>query len=260
MMNNSNNIGFIEYEKKIKEKRRNNKRKVVRLRDRSLTRFEVINLFEDVFDSEEREVVSTILKILAIYMLLETNQLFQIYERMTKDKMKLKFIKKAVFYNLIGEFKYESTVDGEKALFFYSTKLSGRIFLNNIRYNHNELPLDANIELRQRILTLNEFIIHERYFMKKNKIVHHGMGLYEAFDDSQNTLLCYFSEISTGAEVIRYMIRFLERFNGPDDPPITKADVLDKYTLVPIRTVGNVYFFGDLTIATPYIFYSRMEE
>lgn len=237
------------------EKKRNNKRKVVKLRDRSLSSFEVVNLFEDVFDSDEREFISTIIKILGVHMLLETNQLFQLYERITKNKMKLKYIKKAVYFNLIGEYKYESSVDGEKNLFFYSTKLSGRMFLNNLNFSYNQLPLDSNIELRQRVLNLNEFLIQQRYFMQMRNIINHKMGLYEVQNNNKDKILCYFSNISSKKDVISYMKRYLESLRRDDGPEITGEDILSRYKLIPISSVENIYYFGNLTIATPYIFY-----
>lgn len=262
MMKENNVIILNELEKLNKKNRRNNKKKAVKLRDRSLTRFEVINLFEDVLDSDEREALSTIIKILGIYMLLETNQLFQIYERMTKQNLKLKYIKKSVKYNLIGEYQYESSVDGEKDLFFYSTKLSGRIYLNHIRFRDNELLLDADINLRQRILTLNEFLIHKRYIMYNNHILNHFKGLYEVKDSNKNKLICYFNQLSTEQEAIVFMVNYLNRFKHPDEPLITEAEVLQRYRFESVEIVGELYYFGNLTIGTPhtYIYDEEIEK
>lgn len=253
-----NNKSKYDHEKYLEEERRKNKKHAVRLRDRSLTSFEVVNLFEDVFEPDQKEIISTIIKILGVYMVLETNQLFQIYERMTKKKLKLKYIKIAVKYNLIAEYQYNSTVDGEKDLFFYSTKLSGRTFLINIGFKYNGLLLDTTIDLKQRILTLNEFLIENRYLMSNRHTLSHLDGIYEVGDSKGGKVVCYFGEISTERNAVSYMVNYANRFKGPDDIPITREEVLEKYRFEQVIT-DKKYYFGDLTIATPYS-YIYMDE
>ena len=241
-----------------KRYKRDNKKKAVKLRDRSLTRFEVINLFEDVLNSDEREVLSTIIKILGIYMLLETNQLFQIYERITRQKLKLKFIKKAVKYNLIAEYQYDSVVDGEKEVYYYSAKLSGRIFLNQIDSKHNDVPLDADVALRQRILALNEFLIMKRYIMLPGQALSHKNGIYEVKGTKNEKIICFFPEISDYRCVIYFMVNYENRNKGGDDNKATKEDVLMKYEFEIIED-NKKYYFGNLTIATPNIYIDESE-
>lgn len=246
----------LESKKKYK---RENKKKAVKLRDRSLTKFEVINLFEDVLNSEERKVLSTIIRILGIYMLLETNQLFQIYERMTRQKLKLKFIKKAVRYNLISEYQYESMVDGEKEVYYYSVKLSGRIFLNQIDSKYNDVPLDADIALRQRILALNEFLIIKRYIMLPGQALSHQKGIYEVKGKENEKTICFFPEISDYRSVIYFMVNYENRNKNGDDNRATKEDVLMKYEFEIIED-NKDYYFGNLTIATPNIYIDDLED
>lgn len=237
----------LEYER---EKVAKNKKHAISLRDRSLTRTEVINLFEDVFEPDEKEAISLIIKITGIYMILETNQLFQIYERMSKERLKLKYIKTAVKNNLIAEYQYDSTIDGEKDIFFYSTKLSGRIFLKEVGFTYNTLLLDASTELKQRILTLNEFIIQNRYSMHRRHALSHPKGIYEVRSNKNEKVVCYFGEISTEKEVINFMLNYVNRFKGPEDIPISLEEVLERYRFKQVTT-NKKYYYGDLTIATP---------
>ena len=160
----------------------------------------------------------------------------------------------AVKYNLIGEYQYESTVDGEKDLFFYSTKLSGRIYLSLIRFADNELPLNADIDLRQRILALNEFLIRKRYIMYNSSLLNHSKGFYEVRDNKKNKIICYFSEISTEKEIVKYMVTYLNRRKHPEDPPVTIEEVLEEYIFQTVEIVGKTYYFGNLSIGTPYTY------
>lgn len=252
-IDDKNHVNLIVLEEQKKQKRMK-KSNAVKLRDRSLTKFEVTNLFEDVFTPDQRETVSDIIKILGRYMLLETDQLFQIYERMAKKKLKLNYIKIAVKFNLIGEYKYESTIDGEKDIFFYSSKLSGRIFLNIIGFDYNRLSLDTDTSLRRRILILNRYLIDNRYLMLSRGIMSHYNGFYEVLDRDRRSVICYFGELCSEYEAIMYMLNYMNRKKGLDDEKVTKEEVLDKYRFEVIESVVEDFYYGNLTIATPYTY------
>lgn len=252
-IDNKRGLNLIVLEEHNKQKKRK-KSIAVKLKDRSLTKFEVTNLFEDVFTPEQRKNISDIIKILGRYMLLETDQLFQIYERMTKEKLKLKYIKIAVKFNLIGEYQYESTIDGEKDIFFYSLKLSGRIFLNLIGFDYNVLQLDTDTALRRRILTLNRYLIENRYLMLSRGIMSHNNGIYQVLDRKRKNVICYFGELGSESQSIQYMLNYANRNKGPEDVEITEEEILNKYRFEVIENIVEDYHYGDLTTATPYTF------
>lgn len=218
------------------------------LKSRSLSSFEVVTLFEEVLNSHYSTAIGRILKILGIYMLMDTNQLMQRYQKIYGEKLRLKYIKKAVNYNLISEFKYNSSTKGEKDIYFYKTKLSGRMYLKNINFKFNNMPLDSELHHIQQVLTLNEYLLSKGYILPQRGISDVKKGFYGTSKE-QKRIMCYFSNKITKSELINILIKIVQdkvdSRNKDYDKIITKEDICHMFKFEPIEI--PLIYFGDLT-------------
>lgn len=86
---------------------------------------EVDILLQEEFNAREKQVITRILEILGICMVLETSQLFEIYQHEFDEKLKLKYLKLAVREKLIVEYKKNYQHKTEENQYFYELKKSG---------------------------------------------------------------------------------------------------------------------------------------
>ncbi|MBE6024468.1 MAG: hypothetical protein E7231_14990 [Cellulosilyticum sp.] len=95
------------------------------MRDRVIRAIEADVVFLEILTQEEKLHISRILLILASFVVLDTNMLMEVYQYFYKDKLKLRFIKKAVKERFIIEYKKNLETDLEEPIYFYELKSSG---------------------------------------------------------------------------------------------------------------------------------------
>ena len=100
----------------------------MKLRDRSISNFEIETLFRDVLNQSQIEGISNFIKLLGLYVVLNRKQLKVLSEQHFGKQIGLSYIQKAVDYNLVSEMQVES--DFEE--FYFQLKLGGFTFLNTI--------------------------------------------------------------------------------------------------------------------------------
>lgn len=168
---------------------------LIKIRDRSISRFEVETLFTDVLNMRQIENIGNLLKILGIYVFLDREQLDYFSEIIFGAKIGLSYIKRAVKYNLVSEIQ----ADSESDKYYFQLKAGGFYFLENIGFQYRRLNLDAGRKERQQILSTNRYLIEKKYLLD----VDYEQGLLEPLFVKSNIILVVNHDISVVAESIR---------------------------------------------------------
>lgn len=134
----------------------------MKLRDRSISNFEIETLFRDVLNQSQIEGISNFIKLLGLYVVLNRKQLKVLSEQHFGKQIGLSYIQKAVDYNLVSEMQVES--DFEE--FYFQLKLGGFTFLNTIGFPHRKLKLDSAVKEKSKILSINDYLIEKGYLLE----------------------------------------------------------------------------------------------
>lgn len=135
------------------------------LRDRSISKYEIETLFRDVLNFDQVEQIGNLIKLLGLYVFMDRKQIDLLAERHFGQKVGLSYLRKAVQNNLISEIQ----ADGEFEQFYFQLKLGGFIFLETIDYQHRKLPLDATRKDRERILSINDYLIDNKHVLNEKQ-------------------------------------------------------------------------------------------
>lgn len=133
----------------------------MKLRERSISKFELEALFRDALNLDQIEQISNLIKLIGLYVFVDRSQLNELAERHFKKKIGLSYIRKAVEHNLVSEVQTEGDFDN----YFFQLKLGGFIFLETIGYPHRKLKLDSTKKDREQILAINDYLIKSGHLL-----------------------------------------------------------------------------------------------
>lgn len=161
----------------------------MKLRDRSISKYEVDTLFRDVLNQDQIENMAIFLKLVGTYVFIDREMLDILSEQHFGKKIGLSYLQRAVNHNLVSEIQTE----GEYEKFYFQLKSGGVSFLHQISHPYRTLPLDAARKEREEILAINQFLINNSYFLDLKAhhslygpfIIDHEIVLYRGMSESE---------------------------------------------------------------------------
>lgn len=134
------------------------------LRDYSLNKFEVENLFRNRLNTMQINNIALILNVLAKYMLMDRAML----QERVGEKIGLSFLVHAIDYGLIVEYKYKNNnAEEEKPKFFFALNTAGYTAVELNGWVANKMPLMCSYAVKNRILTFNRWALDNNYTLQK---------------------------------------------------------------------------------------------
>jgi hypothetical protein len=130
-----------------------------KLSDRSINKNDVETLFRDVLTLEQVKRTGNLLKLLGLYVFVDRKQLDFFAERHFGEKIGLSTLQNAVKYNLVSEIQSED--DFQK--YYFQLKTGGYFFLESIKFQYRLLPLDAAVNEREKLLSINNYLMEKKY-------------------------------------------------------------------------------------------------
>lgn len=121
-------------------------------------------IFYEQFSQNQLEHVLNIIRVLAQYILLDTEMLMRAYKQRYKELMGLSYLKRAVREKLIIELSEKPDSDGDEVVYYYALKPSLHQYLNQNSLATNKLPFTAAHCEKSLILTFNRFCFQNRKF------------------------------------------------------------------------------------------------
>ncbi len=158
-------------------------------------------IFYEQFNQNQLEHVIKIIRVLAQYILLDTEMLMRAYKVRYKDDMGLSFLKRAVKYKLIIEYSEAPDAEGEGVIYYYALKPSLHAYLNQNKVPTNKLPFTAAVEEKSYLLTFNRYALAHRVFPLVGKHQDDKMRFFLC----QNNEIHYFSETISEDKLLEMM-------------------------------------------------------
>ena len=146
------------------------------MKDHIIRRIEADVVFQELLTQEEKFYILRILRILAVYVILESHMLGIVYEQFYHEKLRLKFIKKAARERFVIEYLNKG-VPTEEKVYFYELKSGGIHILNKAGYYHIEasyrwtnLERSALLEYNRECISNNEFLTELRDYKQQEAL------------------------------------------------------------------------------------------
>lgn len=186
--------------------------------NRGITAFETEILFRHVLNMEQVKNISRLLKTLGKYMVLDRDML-----NVRAGQIGLSYIIKSVENGLIVEYE-----DQDKKRFLFNLGVGGIYFLESQGYFINKLKLDCDKYDRQRILTVNRYMIEKGYEISTEYQQRKQYDVFMARKKGEyKTIVLYYSYLITEEKVREQLKSFLGEG--------VEADVDDLYQLEELK-------------------------
>lgn len=191
------------------------------LKDYSLSKFEVENLFRNRLNTMQINNIALILNVLAKYMLLDRTML----QERIGEKIGLSFLALAVDYGLIVEYKYKNNnAEEEKPKFFFALNTAGFTAVGLNGGTVNKLPLMCSYGAKNRVLTFNRWALNDGYTLQE--IDFPNFNFFICKNANYQDVIGYFEDKITEEKITEHL---------------NKADInyIFKKIEIPIIEMGN---------------------
>ena len=140
-------------------------------RERTIAKFELDVLITEVLNPIEAIVIKRILEILANFMIVNNELMFEIYRVKYNEELKLKYLKKAVKEKLIAQ--YVKKENDKNVDYFYTLKRNTLYVLERANMGHNSIPYFFSLQYRNKLLNFNIFL---KKLGRLDEEIHSGMA------------------------------------------------------------------------------------
>lgn len=187
--------------------------------------FEVGNLFQGGYlNYKQIENIRLIMEVLARYGFVDRN----ILNKRANKEIGLSYLMKAVKYNMVTMIH-----DKENDKYYYHLGYAGTQFMNNQKYNVNDIGIMTILEEKKRILSMNRFIINNGYELADKEAFHDRKMTY--FFGDEDRIYYYKDEVSY-EQLVRKLLGIIMKGKDDNRKPVyyTKNEFEEKFNLIQI--------------------------
>lgn len=183
-----------------------------KIKDYGITGFETEVLFRHVLNINQIKHISKLLKILGRYMILDREMI----NIRAGSSIGLSYIKEAVNNKLVVEFK-----DQDK--YYFMLGVGGIYFLASQGYQFHKLKLDVDQHDRERILTVNKYMIEKQYDICMDIAQSNNYDFFVA--EANNKLIaCYYKQL-INQEKLRDKLQKMINSSGDSENIVNPDDI-----------------------------------
>jgi len=177
--------------------------------DRTIPGYVVDVLFLEEMTQIQIKFIRGILEILASYMLLTTEMLYELYERNYGEKLHLQFLKKAVQTTLVIEYHFDLGQKSECKTYFYALNGPGYHALDRDNIPYRKYRFMSAYEEKSQIITANRYFIDNKYVpdIKFPIPLSKTLKFFYALNSEKQRIVAYLPTLVSQAAVERYFAK-----------------------------------------------------